>query len=155
MTPDEQALEVFSDAIATISTAAATAHPHETGGLLLGWWDSGRIVVRYAIEVPDPEATENNWTRNQRSAQAALDQALAHHRHPWLGYVGDWHSHPSTCPASSHDIAAIKRACGQYEQPLVLLVHRTDNIVEAIVTERGELAHTRRLIETTRRTAAP
>jgi proteasome lid subunit RPN8/RPN11 len=111
--------------------------------------------VRYAIEVPDPEATENAWTRDQHSAQVALDQALAHHRHPWLGYVGDWHSHPSTCAASSHDIAAIKRACGQYEQPLVLLVHRADNIVEAIVTQHRKRPPIRRLIETIRRTAAP
>jgi hypothetical protein len=31
MTPHEQALEVFSEVIETISTAAANAHPRETG----------------------------------------------------------------------------------------------------------------------------
>ncbi|MDI5975478.1 Mov34/MPN/PAD-1 family protein [Amycolatopsis magusensis] len=133
-----QVLEVAPEVLAVIAKAADAAHPCETGGLLLGWWDGGRIVVRHAIEVPDPEATPTSWVRVENTAQAALDEALDRHPHPWLGYVGDWHSHPAACGASSQDITSIQRASGQYEQPLVLLVHRADDLVEAVVTDSAK-----------------
>jgi integrative and conjugative element protein (TIGR02256 family) len=121
----------------TISSAAAAAQPCETGGLLLGWWDDGRVVVRYAVEVADPNATTNSWSRDEHPAQDALDAALADHEHPWLGYVGDWHSHPAACGPSRQDMTSIQRASSEYKQPLVLLVHRVDGVIEAIVAERG------------------
>jgi proteasome lid subunit RPN8/RPN11 len=139
MTSLAQVLEVAPEVLAAIAAAADAAHPCETGGLLLGWWDEGRVVVRHAIEVQDPEATHTSWVRLESTAQAALEEALDRHPHPWLGYVGDWHSHPAACGASSQDITSILRASDQYEQPLVLLVHRADNLVEAVVT--GSVQH--------------
>jgi hypothetical protein len=93
--------------------------------------------VRHALEVPDPDATANSWSRDELRAQAALDAALAEYQHPWLGYVGDWHSHPIACGASGQDLASIRRASGQYDQPLVLLIHRADGVVETIGASRG------------------
>jgi proteasome lid subunit RPN8/RPN11 len=130
-----QALHVAAEVTATIAAAAVAAHPRETGGLLLGWWDSGRVIVRHAVEVLDPNATETSWVRDHHTAQIALRDALGDHGHPWLGYVGDWHSHPVACGASGHDITSIQRASGQYEQPLVLLVHQVDSRIEAVVTK--------------------
>ena len=46
-------VETDVQATETIAVTAAAAHPHETGGLLLGWWDTDRIVVRFALEVRD------------------------------------------------------------------------------------------------------
>jgi len=139
---------VHPDARATVSAAAAAAHPRETGGLLLGWWDGGGVVVRHAVEVLDPHATTSSWCRDQPSAQAALDAALAHHDHPWLGYVGDWHSHPAPCGASRQDLTSIRRASGAYAQPLVLLVHRADGAVEVTVAHHGLHRQTHSLIQT-------
>lgn len=120
-----------------VTAAAVTAHPRETGGLLLGWWDTGRIVVRFAVEVPDAQATTNSWTREQTRAQTALDAALDEHQHPWLGYVGDWHSHPAACGASIQDVASIRRASRQYGDPLILIVHRVDGVLDLVVAHRG------------------
>jgi len=131
------AVDMHADATTVIAAAAAAARPRETGGLLLGWWDDGRVVVRHAVEVPDPHATTNSWSRDELRAQAALDAALAEYQHPWLGYVGDWHSHPAPCGASGQDLASIRRASRQYAQPLVLLIHRADGVVETIVARRG------------------
>ena len=130
-------VDVHPDAAGLIAAAAAAAHPRETGGLLLGWWDTDRVVVRRAIEVPDPTATTNSWSRDEPQAQAALDAALHEHEHPWLGYVGDWHSHPAACGASSQDVTSIRRASQQYSEPLVLLVHRADRTFDHVIAHRG------------------
>lgn len=140
--------EVHPDAAATISSAAAAAHPRETGGLLLGWWDDSRVIVRHAVEVPDPDATTHSWSRHEHPAQAALDAALVDHEHPWLGYVGDWHSHPAACGPSSQDKVSIQRASSEYDQPLVLLVQRADGVTEAIIANHGRRPRTHRLTET-------
>jgi proteasome lid subunit RPN8/RPN11 len=89
------ALPLFSTATRTIRELSAAAHPRETGGLLLGWWDQCVPVVRAAFEVSDPRAGHNRWTRHEDSATAALAAALAASHEPRLGYIGEWHSHPA------------------------------------------------------------
>jgi integrative and conjugative element protein (TIGR02256 family) len=135
-------VQAHKDAVTLITAAAAAASPHETGGLLLGWWDGGRVVVRHAVEVTDPYATASSWSRDECPAQVALDTALAEHEHPWLGYVGDWHSHPAACSVSAQDLASIRRASRQYDQPLVLLIHRSDDAIETIGAHRGHQRQT-------------
>lgn len=130
----ERVVQVAAEVTSAIAAAAALAHPRETGGILLGWWFEGCVIVRHAIEVPDPDATPAAWARDPATAQLALQEALSNQGHPWLGYVGDWHSHPAACGASGQDIASIQHASAQYDQPLVLLVHRADGLAEAIVT---------------------
>lgn len=139
MTAIPVVVAVHPDAVEVIAAAAAAAHPQETGGLLLGWWDADRVVVRHVVEVPDPGATKNSWCRDEVPAQAALDVALGEHSHPWLGYVGDWHSHTAACGASSQDITSIRRASRQYPEPLVLLVHRADGVHDCTTAHRGRL----------------
>ncbi|MER5539555.1 Mov34/MPN/PAD-1 family protein [Streptomyces mirabilis] len=119
--------------------AASASGRTETGGLLLGWWEGDALVVRYAIEVPDPDATTSSWTRAHHRAQDALDRALADLDHPWLGYVGDWHTHPACCGPSSQDEQSICNASRGYSQPLLLLVHRADETIEARSADRGQL----------------
>lgn len=121
----------------TIATAAAAAHPRETGGLLLGWWTDGAVIVTHAVEVADPDATGNTWSRHEAAAQRALEAAQEKSEHPWLGYVGDWHSHPAPCGASEQDLRSIKRVSTQYPHPMVLLVHRSDGTVDVWAAHCG------------------
>lgn len=125
-------------AIESIRQYAAAALPHETGGLLLGWWETDTVIVQHAIEVPDPEATATSWRRVEATAQCALDRALERFAHPWLGYVGDWHSHPSPCPPSTTDLAAIARASRHFAEPLVLLVLSPPYTICARAAHRGQ-----------------
>jgi integrative and conjugative element protein (TIGR02256 family) len=127
------------DARRTINAAANGAAPSETGGLLLGWWEDRHVVVRAAVEVADPSASSNSWTRRKENAQRALDHAIATFDHPWIGYVGDWHSHPSTCDASHQDLASIRQASLSYPNPLILLVHRPDGQLDVRAAARGRL----------------
>src|SRR5918994_1733126 len=100
MTRRVVSVRVASNVIELIAKQASWAAPKETGGLLLGWWDNTTVVVSHAVEVLDSEATNNSWTRREAAAQNVLDNALRDLSHPWLGYVGDWHSHPGTLDAS-------------------------------------------------------
>lgn len=129
--------QVHDDAQATIAAAAVAAEPFETGGILLGWWNEGAVVVRYAVEVHDPAATSSGWTRNEHQSQAALASALELHQHPWLGYVGDWHTHPAPCGPSGQDERSIRRASRSYATALLLLVRRSDGHLDARAARAG------------------
>lgn len=132
---------IHPDARYTITATAGRAAPLETGGLLLGWWDSDRVMVRSAVEVVDPAASGTSWVRRENLAQQALDRAIAAHGHPWMGYVGDWHSHPAPCEASAQDLKSIRSASRTYAQPLLLIVHRCDGVLDIRAARRGR-SHT-------------
>jgi proteasome lid subunit RPN8/RPN11 len=136
-------VDVHREVVVELTRAAAAAAPQETGGLLLGWWRADGIVARHAIEVRDPTATQSAWIRSVGSAQRALDRALAEHDHPWLGYVGDWHSHPAPMPASAQDLESVRRASRGYKLPLLLLIHYGSGIHDARCAVRGRLRTTR------------
>lgn len=154
MTSASIVVDLHPDAAKAIAAAAVAAHPRETGGLLLGWWDADQIVVRHVVEVSDPGATSNSWSRDQPGAQAALDATLHEHEHPWLGYVGDWHSHPAQCGASRQDVASIRRASKQYPEPLALLVHRLGGTFDYVIAHRGRRRSATVLVPSTEGTSA-
>jgi hypothetical protein len=140
---NELAIDCDPVAMESIKGFAEAALPRETGGLLLGWWEPDIVIVKHAIEVPDPEATPTSWRRTEATAQHALDQALQHLAHAWLGYVGEWHSHPSPCPPSATDLAAIAGASRQFTEPLALLVYSPPGTISARAAHHGSLRATR------------
>jgi len=124
--------------LAELRTAAKAAEPRETGGLLLGWWDtSDAITVRHAIEVPDPRATPTSWVRRPRAARVALAKALSAFGHPLLGYVGDWHSHPAPCEASWQDRMSLAQTSRQYAHPVLLLIHLPGDMIDMSAAHAG------------------
>lgn len=125
---------------AEINTLAADAAPRETGGLVLGWWHSAdTVIVRHAIAVPDTHASRVSWVRHPHAAAKALADALTELAHPLIGYVGDWHSHPSPCDASTRDRLSITETSRQYPNPIVLLVHLPDGTFDAHAAQAGRL----------------
>ena len=126
---------------------AWAAHPIETGGLLLGWWDLGVPVIAYALEVKDPRATRRRWTRDEARARVALAQARRHgHKH--VGYVGDWHSHPVNLGPSGSDLRELRRVSRQYDQPTTLAVVRHGGVVDMRLASAGRLTTVARLATT-------
>ncbi|MEU7570090.1 Mov34/MPN/PAD-1 family protein [Micromonospora sp. NPDC049240] len=127
----------MADARHTITAADGRAALRETGGPLLGWWDSDKVNVRSAGEVVDPAAFGTCSTRRESFAQHALHRAIAALGHPWMGYVGDWHSHPAPCEASAQDLKSIRSASRTYPQPLLPIVHRCDSVLDIQAARRG------------------
>lgn len=127
---------------AAVTAAARRAEPKETGGLLLGWTEGGTIVVRHALEVPDPDATSTSWTRGETRANEALAKLLAEAEHPWLGYVGDWHAHPAPVGPSTTDKRSLKKDSRVKRESLVLIVHRSDETLDVLTAQRGSATRT-------------
>ncbi|WP_368832225.1 Mov34/MPN/PAD-1 family protein [Kocuria arenosa] len=136
--PRPLVVDLHPEAEAEIHRLATIAGEVETGGLLLGWWDADQIVARQAVEVLDPAATSTSWTRDSRRSQHILEKVLATEQHPWLGYIGDWHTHPAPCGPSPQDNHSICRASENYSHPLLLLVHRSDQMIEGRAAWQGQ-----------------
>lgn len=136
---NNELIVAFAANVATTVKAITTAAlPRETGGLLVGWWDAGTVFIKDAVEVVDPDATSVRWSRHQETAQQILDQALKQIAHPWLGYVGDWHSHPKPCPPSDTDLRTLAQTSSQFTDPLILLVHTPPDNFKICATHAGQ-----------------
>lgn len=112
----------------TVSAAAIAAAPRETGGILLGWRDTahGGFTVTGAIEVPDTASGHATYRRQHAAAEGRLQEALARHNDPDVGYVGEWHSHPAPQPPSPQDRHSIKQTARGAPAAVVLLVPALD-----------------------------
>lgn len=144
------ALPLAEEAATAIRDLAAAAHPRETGGLLLGWWNEKVPVVRDAIEVLDPRAGHTRWTRHEAAARAALLAAVRAADGSGIGYVGEWHSHPADVGPSSRDIRELQRISRQYPLPLVLAVARRRGPIDVRIARNGRLTTPHRLAATRR-----
>lgn len=122
----------------TLRQLATSAHPHETGGLLLGWWDDGLPVVTDAVELADQRATGNRWTRQPQAAQEALAAARARAA-PDVGYIGDWHSHPADVGPSGRDLRQLKQDSADYDNALALVVVRHGGRLDTRLARHGHL----------------
>lgn len=132
-------IRVSRSASKRIHSAARRADPRETGGLLLGWWQDGSIVIDSVIVLADNGATGTSWTRYEDQAQERLDTVLDVNRDPYLGYVGDWHSHPAPVGASHTDLRSLTRSSKQYQHPLALVIRLSDGTLRPYVAKRGKL----------------
>jgi hypothetical protein len=131
-------LTLSDEAAATVRDLSARAHPRETGGLLLGWWDHELPVVRAAVEVPDPRGGHTSWTRHENTAAAALAAAIATSP-ARVGYIGEWHSHPADIGPGSRDISELRRISRQYQLPVVLAVARHRGPIDVRLARNGRL----------------
>ena len=147
--PSGTRLWLPADIADTLAKRAQPAAPRERGGLLLGWWDNGDIVIQKITEIPDPTATSTSWTRRQDTAQQNLNEARAELGQALIGYVGDWHSHPALGGISTTDETALCRASLQYTQPIALLVAMPNGHLDGRAAHAGQLQPTCILIHQT------
>lgn len=103
--------------------AASAALPHETGGILIGWYRGDTINVERFLEVKDPDAGTHSYTRRREQADSALSDFLAREGvGTELGYVGEWHVHPRQQPPSPTDVASLSVVAAKLEEPVLLIV---------------------------------
>jgi proteasome lid subunit RPN8/RPN11 len=109
-------------------SAAAQAHPNETGGILIGVYQKGHPWVTTAIEVPT-----TNRSRSHFRLPAGVDHptvAAARLSDDRLGYLGDWHSHPHDLGHSPRDLATLALTSVRsplQPNPTQIVVRRTDH----------------------------
>jgi hypothetical protein len=110
-------------ALGGLAELANAAYPFETGGILLGWWADDALHIVRGVEVLDPQATNTSYNRKHETAASALAAALhAEPRDSLLGYVGEWHCHPTACPPSTQDRRELQALGRATRDPLVMAV---------------------------------
>ena len=123
--PSPTRLVAHPSVVQQIRTSAEGSFPRETGGILIGYRKETAIAVTTAIEVPDPDATANQYNRCPPVAQRLLDERLAYERTTSaIGYIGEWHSHSCDVPASTRDRRTLCRNALADGDSIALIVTR-------------------------------
>jgi molybdopterin/thiamine biosynthesis adenylyltransferase len=114
-------VDVSEAAQAAIRVASRNALPNETGGILVGCVIDGRPTIVDASEIPDPGATPKGYHLANGKTVEAVE--AARRRDPRLGYLGEWHSHPSVGDPSPLDTAtmAANSAVAGVEHPVLIV----------------------------------
>lgn len=104
--PVPPAVMITDLARSSMLIAARAAHPNETGGILAGVLDGlGEPCVVEAVELPPTKPSAARYVVPEGATVSAVDAART--RDGRLGYIGEWHSHPSDQPASPTDVATM------------------------------------------------
>lgn len=98
-------LVLSESAQAAMFTAATTAFPNETGGILVGVHVDGHPWVTRAIEIATADRGRHHYKIPAGATQPAVRAART--ADPRLGYLGDWHSHPADVGPSPTDLATL------------------------------------------------
>ena len=136
-------IDLTESAQAQLRALARAALPTETGGLLLGCIVDGRPVVSEVVEIVDGDATPTTYHLSEGATPDVVAAARA--RDSRLGYIGDWHSHPSGAGPSALDVAAmavIEEAEADDEDPVLMIVRPSEGEaerVDAYVSTEGRL----------------
>lgn len=123
MTRPPSRVDLRIDAYETIAFETANHLPREIGGILLGYRENNAIVVTQALVVEGQGATTHRYVRDDIRADQLLQEFLEERADDDpMGYVGEWHSHPSPSGPSAIDHAAMRATAKIASNPIALLV---------------------------------
>ena len=128
--PEVAPLVLLASLVEEMRAESERRLPNETGGVLVGHTDSeGRTRIT-AVVGPGPRAvhSRNLFQRDGEYAQAEVDR-LHRESEGRDDYVGEWHSHPQSVPASGMDRASMAWI-GRNERyhrtiPVLVIMQRT------------------------------
>ena len=107
-------------ALSLMSRLRAEALPNESGGILIGSFDLTRRIAHVVAALPAPADSVQAPTyfiRGSTDLKPAVDR-LAEASAGFLGYLGEWHSHPdSAVPRPSSDDEAVDRYLAEHLGP--------------------------------------
>jgi integrative and conjugative element protein (TIGR02256 family) len=117
---------VENTVLANIEAESERCRPKETGGLLLGYWANGDVVITTST-VPGPKSkhSSNSYTPDAIFDRDQVAKVYKKSRGV-IAYLGDWHSHPKGgCGLSNDDIITLFNIStyepARAETPIMLL----------------------------------
>lgn len=123
MTRPPTSIDLRVDAYETIASETANHLPRETGGILLGYQENRTIVATHALVVEGQGTTNDRYVRDDVRANKLLKEFLEQRADgDPIGYVGEWHSHPSPSGPSPIDHVAMRATAKDSSNPIALLV---------------------------------
>jgi len=129
---------VFADEtlLAQVNQCRSTKLPRETGGVLIGSFDTQRRIAYIAEQVASPNDSEERPTSYIRGCEGLEERTkeISRITQGGLEYIGEWHSHPDGYDAerSATDWAAIYRLSE-------LMFPEGLPVVMLIVAENGDI----------------
>lgn len=120
-------LLISESAHAAMVAAAAHAYPDETGGILVGVQSGGQPWVTHAVEITSPSRAHHRYEIPASTTQPAVREARRSDCR--LGYLGDWHSHPTDVGPSPTDFTSLElvSAGPRSAHPTLVVVRNTPN----------------------------
>ncbi|QYH36943.1 SAVED domain-containing protein [Salinibacterium sp. M195] len=111
-----------------IVLASIAGLPREVGGILIGYREGERIVVKAAVEVDSRNSGTHHYIQNHEDAVEALRKYRSTlHPEDISGYVGEWHSHPQPSEPSPKDLATMRATFkASAGNPIALIVCAPD-----------------------------
>ena len=112
--PDRQfGLKIPEEKIALLLAVCAQSTPHETGGILIGFYTTARdcaVVTAISRAPSDSQRGKAYFVRGVRGLQRWINY-LWRRKHHY--YLGEWHFHPGGLPSSSPtDVTQMKNIEG-------------------------------------------
>jgi integrative and conjugative element protein (TIGR02256 family) len=132
MTPGRRVTVTIRDTVLTELFAEADAQvPRETGGILMGRWQSPAVVHVTDAIGPGPRARHTRTSfRPDYDFQEAEIARIYRDTARTSTYLGDWHSHPGGVAAmSERDRATLERICTEPQA-------RAETALMAILTSK-------------------
>lgn len=124
MTQPPTRIDLRADAYETIAAETAKHLPRETGGILLGYQENSTVVVIQALVVDGHRTATDRYVRDDVRANAILTGFLAQRADDDpIGYIGEWHSHPTPSGPSPIDRDAMRATARGSGSPIALLVY--------------------------------
>jgi proteasome lid subunit RPN8/RPN11 len=111
---------IVEDEAADLRKFARDALPNETGGILLGFMSDGEPLVTRCVHLPPASPSPRSFTIENGATADAVKAAQT--AEPTIGYLGEWHSHPSDQPASAKDRETMARITGTGEPACPILI---------------------------------
>lgn len=122
--PVDRYVLVHYPVVAMMREAVATCEGQpESGGILLGSVRGPHLeITGFTTPARADERTMVSFVRQDRSHQAAADQALNKSDHE-IGFIGEWHTHPSGSPIPSIiDQSSWAELAGRCSYPMCFLL---------------------------------
>lgn len=135
-------VRITESAQSAMRTASLEAGPNETGGVLIGVHVDGHPYITEAIRVDAQDPTPSRFiVEAGRTREVVEDAAATDSR---LGYLGEWHNHPTDQGPSSTDRTTM-RLLGLDDDtgtPILVVVRPTEGSaprLDTYVTRAGQL----------------
>ena len=122
MTSRSPSVLITQAALDDMIHAGQRALPNETGGILAGFRAGLQIIVTRMAVVPDRASTHVSFQLRRRKANQQLNRLREASATAVVGYVGDWHTHPTLAPPSALDHHSLAEIAATSEDLVALVV---------------------------------
>lgn len=119
-------ISIRPGALAAAAGFVRLFHPAEVGGVMVGYRTENGIGVVELLPVPTTFEIVGFHRSHERATEALNAYLDVSDADGLLGYVGEWHSHPSIHSASTQDLASLSSIASRSDSLVGMIVIGAD-----------------------------